>query len=617
MTLELGQSPLPEDLIEGDPHALGEQAERWEAQARSVVAAAAEYRKAVPDVWEGAAAEAFSAARERHLARTAAAATAYREAAAALTAHAAEIGAALRIADRAIAEWSRGETATASARRKHDDEKARAASTPFALPVVSIFVDPGVAIRDNAEALLADARATVSTSGGDTARVLRTLTDRAFTGSVFGAAPLPAGLAEVMAHAGEKKLLRDLRRMSGSELEAYAAAHPELLDRLLDLGPGHIAAWWRKLDDATRSRLARSIPRVVGNLDGVDAHTRSEVNERMLTKDIAALDDELKRLRRTRDGLAPGARALFDRLIEKDEKLLAELTAILRAFGGGPEGAPPHQLYAYQPGEHTKVALSTGLIDDAEHVSLIVPGMGTTAGDIWNYGNAAKHLRDQQFAVSGLDISNIAVIAWLDYEPPGPADVRGVLSNDRAEAGADRLGRTLQGLQGVKSWDTQSPQVSVVAHSYGTNVAAVALARPGIGAGNVVMLGSAGVSGGAPVAAALHVPLGQVYASQAVADGWAPLGQVLSGRTDPTGPGYGANVFTSESTTLDGRELNGVTRHGPFGAEDAPSYLDGLSSAQYATAKATMGRGSDLPYEGTPDDRVALKTDSQLRKLSR
>ncbi|MFJ3490043.1 alpha/beta hydrolase [Leifsonia aquatica] len=617
MTFELGQSSRPEDLIEGDLHALGEQAERWEAQARSVAAAAAEYRKAVPDVWEGAAAEAFSAARERHLARATAAATAYREAAAALTAHAAEIGAALRIADRAIAEWSRGETATASARRKHDDEKARAASTPFALPVASVFVDPGVAIRDNAEALLTDARAAVSTSDGDTARVLRTLTDRAFTGSVFGAAPLPVGLAEVMAHAGEKKLLRDLRRMSGSELEAYAAAHPELLDRLLDLGPGHIAAWWRKLDDATRSRLARSIPRVVGNLDGVDARTRSEVNERMLTKDIAALEDELERLRRTRDGLAPGARALFDRLIEKDEKLLAELTAIRRAFGGGPEGAPPHQLYAYQPGEHTKVALSTGLIDDAEHVSLIVPGMGTTAGDIGRYAKASENLLRLQSTVSGLGASKIAVLAWLDYTPPMALDVSGVLGNDLAEAGADRLVNTLQGMQAVKGWEAQSPHLSVVAHSYGTNVAAVALARPGGGAGNVVMLGSAGVSGGAPVAAALHVPLGEVYATQAVADEWAPIGQALSGRIDPTGAAYGAHVVTSEGTTIDGRELKGVDSHGPFGNEAGLSYLDEYSAAQYATAKATMGQGATLPHDGDPDDRSWQRTENRIAKWGR
>jgi uncharacterized protein YukE len=617
VTFELGQSSRPEDLIEGDLHALGEQAEWWEAQARSVAAAAAEYRKAVPEVWEGAAAEAFSAARERHLARTTAAATAYREAAAALTAHAAEIGAALRIADRAIAEWSRGEMATAAARRKHDDEKARAATTPFALPVVSVFVDPGVAIRDNAEALLADARAAVSTSDGDTARVLRTLTGRAFTGSVFGTAPLPAGLAEVMAYAGEKKLLRDLRRMSGSELEAYAAAHPELLDRLLDLGPGHIAAWWRKLDDATRARLARSIPRVVGNLDGVDARTRSEVNERMLMKDIAALDDELERLRRTRDGLAPGARALFDRLIEKDEKLLAELTAIRRAFGGGPEGAPPHQLYAYQPGEHTKVALSTGLIDDAEHVSLIVPGMGTTAGDIWNYGNAARALREAQAVESGLDASKIAVIAWLDYDPPGAIDVVGVIRNELAEAGADRLGRTLQGLQGIEGWGAQSSQLSVVAHSYGTNVAAIALARPGVSAGNVVMLGSAGVSGGAPVAGVLNVPLGEVYATQAVADEWAPLGQFVSGRTDPTDPSYGAKVFTSEATSIHGRDLKGVSSHGPFGSEKEPSYLNDFTSAQYAAAMASMGKGAELQYEGTPNDRSGLRTGNRVGGLTR
>lgn len=599
----LGQGASPGDLIDGDPLVLREQVARWEEHARSAEAAATEYRGAVAEPWVGRGADAFEAVRAKHLGRARSSAFAYREAAAVLAAHAAEIESGLRCAERAIGEWNRGEQQTVTARHRYDEE-ARAQSVAFALPVVSVFVDPGVATRDNAEALLADARDAVERSGSGVARELRAIAERAFTGSVFGGAPLPTGLAEVMAHAGEKKLLRELRRMSAVELEAYAREHPELLDRLLDLGPAHIAAWWRSLDASARARLAAGLPRVVGNLDGVDPRTRSDVNERMLKADIARLEREIQDAEKLLGSPDAGTRAAARALIDSKEKLLGDLAAIRKAFGAGPAGNPPRELYAYQPGEHTRAALSTGLIEDAEHVSLLVPGMGTTARDIGSYTLAATNLRELQFRLSDIDLSKLAVIAWLDYDPPGPMDIVGVTRNGLAEAGADRLVHSLQGIHAVSGWEAQSPHVSVVAHSYGTNVASVALARPDVGAGNLVMLGSAGVSGGAPVAGALNVPLGHVYATQAVADEWAPIGQLVSGRTDPTNARYGAHVFSSEEKTIDGRELAGVTRHGPFGAEGGLSYLDNLSSAQYAAAKATIGQGVDLEHEGTPDDRV-------------
>lgn len=448
-------------------------------------------------------------------------------------------------------------------------------------------------------------------------RTLDTLAGRAFTASVFRGSPAPATLAEVMARAGEKKLFRELRRMSLAELQAYGLAHPDLLDRLLALGPANIAAWWRSLDDTTRDRLARGLPRVIGNLDGVDARTRSAVNAEQLTKDLGATTSRVAGLEQLLARTDPSARAAIQIALDREKSRLAELTAIQKAFGDGPDGEPPRQLYAYSLGERTKAAVSVGLIDDAEHVTVVVPGMGTTVRGMGEYANAARELRVLQSASSGIDASRLAVIAWLDYDPPGPYDVWGVAHDDLAETGADRLTNTIQGLQAVNGWGTQSPQLSVVAHSYGTNVVAEALSRPGASAGNVVLLGSAGITSDAPTAATLNVPLGEVYATQAVADEWAPIGQNISGRQDPTAPGFGAHVFTSESTTIDGRQLDGVTTHGPFGGEDGTSYLDRKSSALSATAKATMGHGAELPDQGTPQDRGRQRADETLRRWGR
>jgi hypothetical protein len=608
MTPGLRESADPAVLIPGDPAGLRSLADQWASHASAATAVSSDYRAATASSWEGAGADAYELLRDRQASRASAAGTAYNEASAALAAHAFELDAGRRTAARAVAEWTRGLGVTSTARLAHDEAAARARANPYALAEVSVFVDPGVAIRDNAEALLDDARTAVAASEAATVRTLDALAGRAFTDSLFGDLAPPADLAEVMAQAGEKQLLRDLRRLSPGALAAYAAAHPDLLDRLLRLGPAHIAAWWKNLDPAVRERLAASLPRVIGNLDGVDARTRSAVNARTLDADIAATEARIEQATKLLESPDPGTRAAARAMIDSENAFLTELQTIRKAFGAGPGGTPPRQLYAYSPGDRTKVAISTGLIDDAEHVTVLVPGMGTTALDVGKYGQAATDLRELQAQLSGLDTSSIAVISWIDYDPPGSIDVWGVTHNELAQAGADRLVSTMQGLQAVNGWSSQPPQLSVVAHSYGTNVAAQALARPGASAGSLVLLGSAGVSGGAPVAGALNVLNGQVYATQAVADEWAPIGQLLSGRQDPTSFGYGAHVFSSESTTIDGQKLEGVTSHGPFGGSGGTSYLDDQSSAQYATAQATMGKGSEIPFGGTPLDRFGVRS---------
>jgi pimeloyl-ACP methyl ester carboxylesterase len=168
----------------------------------------------------------------------------------------------------------------------------------------------------------------------------------------------------------------------------------------------------------------------------------------------------------------------------------------------------------------------------------------------------------------------------------------------------------------VKDWPANAAGLSVVAHSYGTEVAALALAGRGVSAGHVVLLGSAGISGSVPSAAALHVPGGEVYAAQGIRDEWAGLGQFGSGRTDPTSSGFGAHPFSAENTSLDGQALKGITEHGPFGdgSKDSGSYsyLDNLTSAQYGTAMATMGRGKEVPVGGTPQDRSTVPNPQPL-----
>ncbi|TDQ03358.1 MULTISPECIES: alpha/beta hydrolase [unclassified Leifsonia] len=411
-----------------------------------------------------------------------------------------------------------------------------------------------------------------------------------------------------------------LDELSPSQMKTMLAAHPELLQRFWDHPPApeKTAAWWKKLDATQRKEWAKAVARLVGNLDGVPPRVRSDANRECL---VADLKDTKKRLADAQGdpGLTSpleGVRQQALNRLAEAQKLTETLSQIDKAYGKGPKGSPPHELYVYQPGERTKVAVSTGLLETAEHISVVVPGMGTTANDIGQYGKAAEDMQKRQSKASGVPRGKIAVLSWLNYDPPGGMDVLGVIRNDLAKAGAERLGSTLRGLTAVKGWPANAAGLSVIAHSYGTNVATLALAQKSVSAGHVVLLGSAGVAGSVPSAAALHVPGGEVYAAEGVRDEWAAKGRLLSGRIDPTSPGFGAHTFTAESTTLDGSTLEGITKHGPFGNgpknPDSYSYLDSRTSAQYATAMATMGRGQEIPTGGTPQDRGTVPNPQPL-----
>ena len=406
-------------------------------------------------------------------------------------------------------------------------------------------------------------------------------------------------------------LLSDL---SPTQMRTMLAAHPELLQRFWDHPPApeKTGAWWNTLDAKQRAEWAKSVPRLIGNLDGVPPRVRSDANRQCLTDDLAAAKKRLKAAKADPELGSPfdGVRQSALNRLAAAEKMAETLSRIDKAYGAGPTGAPPHELYVFQPGERTKVAVSTGLLETAEHISVLVPGMGTTAKDIGHYGDAARDMQQQQWQASGVPPDKIAVLSWLDYDPPGSTDVWGVTHDDLAKAGAERLGNTLRGLTAVKDWPSQAAGLSVIAHSYGTNVATIALTQKEVSAGHVVLLGSAGVATEVSSAAALHVPGGEVFAAEGVKDEWAGIGQFLSGRTDPTHPGFGAHAFSAENTVLDGITLEGITKHGPFGnsqkTPDSYSYLDNLTSAQYGTAMATMGRGQDVPVSGTPIDRGKL-----------
>ncbi|MFF1573611.1 alpha/beta hydrolase [Leifsonia sp. NPDC058292] len=394
-------------------------------------------------------------------------------------------------------------------------------------------------------------------------------------------------------------LLSSLTSLSATDLAILLKFRPGLAATLASADPATVAAWWTSMNSPTfgtaspaQAALIAALPGVIGTLEGVAYWSRHQANTTVLDRALETAS-------------APGG----------DPEQLKALRALKTAVRGGMDEAPPRQLMSLTLEPAVGAALSIGDLDKAEFATYLVPGMGTTvAGDIGAYKNAATNLRDAQGTVASHPTGSSAVIAWLDYFPPGSTDVVGVKTDDSAKAGALRLADSLNGLHAVYASQGRSPEISLVGHSYGSTVAAIALTSASVD--HFVMLGSAGISTTIDSAAALNVPLGEVFASQAHHDGWAPTGQALSGRQDPTAPGFDTEVFSSEAAVdAHGKELYEVTQHGPFGAPGDPesrSYFDRNTTSLYNTALVTTGRGAATISGGTPADRLALQSRDRL-----
>ncbi|MDZ5143998.1 alpha/beta hydrolase [Microbacterium testaceum] len=380
-----------------------------------------------------------------------------------------------------------------------------------------------------------------------------------------------AGAALATAPVTSATALSVLKSMKGPDLASLLAARPDLVGLVSRTTPADVAAWWPGLDNEQQDALIHAIPAVIGNLGGVAYRARDEANRIVLEQ---AIHDARRHASESPDQLAA-------------------LEALERSASG-------YTLTSLVLDVPPLAQVAVGNLDAATNVSFIVPGMNSNVeGDMLSYVNASQKLQQAQQKFGGGDLGDYAVVAWLGYHPPMNSNPADVAFNGKAEAGASALARDLTSMAAVHAATGSPAAVSVVAHSYGTNVTALALTEAH--ADHVVLLGSAGVDSQVDNAAAMNVPPGQVFASQADHDGWAPIGQFTSrvvgdGRVDPTQASFGAHEFSSEAaTTPSGEVLRAVDKHGPFGDGSTTfSYLDPNTTAQYNTALATVDRGDDV-----------------------
>lgn len=341
-------------------------------------------------------------------------------------------------------------------------------------------------------------------------------------------------VAPVGAPQSSARFLQVLERLNDQESSAFLDAHPGRGLDLLNALPEQAAREWPLIPAAGRRELERSLPALVGNLDGIPYAVRDAANRRTLARELRSAEHAA----RTRKN---------DQAAQTRLTAYAAIRAALFA-----KASPPRQLIELVPGAQPTAAISIGVLDTAQMVTWTVPGMGTYTTDMQLWTLAAQNIWQAQYAAAAP--SGHAVIAWIGYATP-PVGLDAALG-DYAANGAPKLTDAIRGLTALRHADP--PIVNVVAHSYGTTMAADALADTNLGIAAFVMLGSAGVEDRIASAADLHVH--DVYAGEAVADTEAVLGR--TSRTDPRSPAFGAQLLPVDGDP--DAHLLPVTQHAPI-----------------------------------------------------
>jgi hypothetical protein len=292
----------------------------------------------------------------------------------------------------------------------------------------------------------------------------------------------------------------------GSDIDAVsAAASRYLMDHIpFDGSPADRKEWWDHLSAEERNEYLTAFPEVIGNLDGIPAAVRDEVNRENIDVLIAQLegrDDERSQAQ------LEGLKGIRDKLHEVS--------------------VPPMFLLGVGDEGNGRAIISYGNPDTSRHVSAYVPGLGTTLdGD---FADSTVRRAEQTAKGAGIYDPSVASIVWLGYDAPGFSNVA---SPACAQDGAPAYQSFMEGVMATNKHD--DPHVTAIGHSYGSLLVGTAARDGGIpGADDIVLLGSPGT--GAQTADELNVGKDHVYAASADNDpvSWLPPKESLSGPAAP------------------------------------------------------------------------------------
>jgi len=369
------------------------------------------------------------------------------------------------------------------------------------------------------------------------------------------------------------RFLQQLALQPASDIASYLDAHPVAVADLLVKPPAatDVMSWWRALPSDTRAALGDANPGLVGNLDGVPFDIRDTANRSELRSTMAGLEHTIT----TNSGRT---------IVENAKVQLRMLQSIATALGST-SANPRRSLMSLDVNGQGKAAIIIGDVRTADYVSYLVPGMFfTIENQMGDWADAASSLYDEQRSwlalLNGPDqTKTVATVAWIGYHTPNLTNVGGI---QNAQEGRDSLAHAIEGLQALRSGD--EPYTTVVAHSYGSTAALMALTEYGFSVDALALVGSPGSP--AKSVASLHVQPGHVWVGQAA---WDPIPHSSYFGSDPSTKNYGAKSLGVGGgiDSLTGSILSGSIGHNEYfsaGSESMRNFaLIAINQGQYVS----------------------------------
>lgn len=344
-------------------------------------------------------------------------------------------------------------------------------------------------------------------------------------------------------------LLAESRRQAGVSAGLPAPGAP----------PPRARVWWAALTTDEQDRLVAAWPRRLGALDGLPAAARSRANEMLLDRELAALLDlgvRTGQQQRRLDNCVVVSKRLRELRADRDPLTYERLDV---------------QLLVFEPAAFDaegRVAISIGDVDTADHVAVMVPGLGSDVRSSLGplTGNALR-VKTAARRVDGA--SRTAIVAWMGYDAPEFDNVAG---DGAAERGADLLAADLLAWQEARD---VLPHLTVVGHSYGSTTTGTSLRDHWTGTDDVVLVGSPGPN--VETAAELQVPSGHVFVGGNSRD---PVSYLDRFGADPTHQDFGAIRFQAEDVTRNESRLD---------VADHSKYFEPATESLYNTVRVVVG----------------------------
>ena len=270
-----------------------------------------------------------------------------------------------------------------------------------------------------------------------------------------------------------------------------------------------VAVWWKALSAAEKQDLIAHHPEMIGNLNGVDMASRDQANRILLPQKISQAEAKVQALRATfkmnpseyyRHDRVPKSKVAVNSELEWEEKRLADLKAIRSTLEENEEDRQsdpsiPRRGLVYmddsKKDDRVKVAISTGDVDHAKHVSTVIPGMDNVPSeDIKDHVENAELVGERAIKHARCHQSEVATIAWMYDTPQGGQ----VMSSKYATKASHEIGSALEGLHASRQVSGAGrAHTSLLGHSYGSTTAGkvAKMIRKGV-LDDLVMYGSPG-----------------------------------------------------------------------------------------------------------------------------